>query len=118
MYKVNNTYPSDALYTMSNILDLRQIYIKKILIQQHKDRSELTEISHTHNTRHKQQKKTKTNKAGKAFSQRSYWFLAPHIYRQIPTEIKNLIFIKHLKKKIIEWLQSQPRMCFHRLMEF
>ncbi|KAJ8949945.1 hypothetical protein NQ317_011060 [Molorchus minor] len=53
IYNRNNVYSSDLLYTESKILDVRQIFLYKMLILQHKKRTDLIPIQHEYNTRHK-----------------------------------------------------------------
>ncbi|KAJ8981139.1 hypothetical protein NQ317_007914 [Molorchus minor] len=77
------SFTQKAKYSMSD-----RFFLYKMLILQHKKRTDLIPIQHEYNTRHKKIVKTKTIKLTKTLGQRSFLFLAPHIYRRIPEKLK------------------------------
>lgn len=110
MMKKKRDYPSDALYQESQLLDVNQIFCFKVLTHQYKNKDQLQKINHEHYTRHKINKQTKTLKAKKTIGQRSFYFLAPHMYVRIPEDIRNenrKIKFKSLLKAY--WIWSLPR---------
>lgn len=117
MYKKERTYPSDLLYTESQVLDIRQIYCLKILILQFKKKTELDIINHGHNTRFKKDKEIYTKRASKKIGQRSCSFLSPLIYRHISLEAKNSTTLAEFKKKVKVWLTKTPRSIINKVIE-
>lgn len=109
-------FPSDELYKVSNVFDIRQLYAAKVLTYQHKNRNKLTIINHHHNTRHRQNMLTTSFKASKTHVQHSSWFLAPYLYRVIPLEIKNIKGKGQFKRKLREWILNSPRKMLHDLI--
>lgn len=117
IYRRERTYCSDLLYKESDLLDIRQLYLTKSLLFQHKKRNELQRIQHRYETRHKLTNITQTIKTKKSHTQRSFMYIAPRIYRMLPNEIKTSNVDKHFKKELIKWLKSTPRGVLHRLVE-
>lgn len=109
MYNKNRTYPSDLLYHESQLMDINQIFCFKIINLQYKNKHQLQKIDHPYNTRYKLDKQTKTLKANKTIGQRSYYFLAPHIYILIPEVIRNEVRQRRFKKLLKCWILSLPR---------
>lgn len=111
------TYSSDQIYKDSKLFDIRQLYTYKILTLQYKNKSTLQGIAHEYNTRHKNMVVTRTIKVSTSHCQRSGWFLAPHIYRQLPNNIKESKSIHNFKKQVKQWIFSKPRECISNLIE-
>ena len=117
LYGQKLTYSSDQIYKDSKIFDIRQLYAYKILIFQYKTKSGLQKIEHDHNTRHKNAVITKTLKVSTSHCQRSGWFLAPHMYRQLPNDIKKSNSIHSFKKQVRLWISSKGREEISNLIE-
>lgn len=117
IWEKSNIYSSDQLYKDSKIFDIRQLYVFKLLISLHKNKNTLESISHEHNTRYRRQMKTKTLKVSKTHGQRSGWFLAPHIYRQLPDDIKESKSIHIFKKRLKNWINNKSRIEISYLIE-
>lgn len=113
MYSKTHLYPSDLLYSETKIKDITQIYCYKCSIMQHKKRRCLPIIQHEHNTRYKQEKKTGGIKTNKTLGQRSFSFIAPRIYRELPENIRQLDNYKQFKKRLKKWLEITPRKKFN-----
>lgn len=114
MYKHKTTYPTECLYSESSLLDIKQIYVFKVLFLQHKVKHELDNISHDHCTRYKKSSQTKSLKASKRLSQRSFCFVGSRMYPRVPDNVKNIIYIKLFKSELMKWIISIPRLTIRK----
>jgi hypothetical protein len=79
MYRRKRVYPTEDLHTESGFLSIRQIYIRTVIAIIHFDQRDfLPNYILMHNTRNRTQ--LRPWQARTTFAQRSYIFLAPHIF--------------------------------------
>ncbi|XP_045480951.1 uncharacterized protein LOC123685337 [Harmonia axyridis] len=82
-------FPSDGIYRVAHVLDLRQLYFMKIAALIKRRKIELRPIDHNYSTRHKLDH-YKESKTTKTIGQRSCTYLAPKIYGTIPITLRAL----------------------------
>ena len=116
IYSKNRSFPSNELYQQSQMLDIRGYFCLMILTNQHKNRAQLCHLDHRYETRNKENT-TKTPATTKTMTQRSYYFLGPHIYNKIPNTLKAINSNKLFKKRIKTWILEKPRIYIHSLID-
>lgn len=108
-------FPSNDLFNEAKILDLRQLYFYTVVLYQFHNRNTLIQPVHSHATR--QKLKYISPFCDKSIGQRSFIFLAPKLYSELPENIRNLtnchIFKKHSKSFICDFDRTRT----HDLIE-
>lgn len=99
------TFPSKEVYTLSDVLDSRQIYAEKILNNVYIGKIKIDQLDHIYDTRNKEMK-FKNPKTMKRIGQRSFTYLAPRLYSLIPVEIRKLKRKKVFKRNIKIWIKE------------
>lgn len=105
IHNKKRTYPSDQLFQLSQVLDIRQLYVLKILTNVHASKIKLNKVDYLHNTRQKDQA-YKTIRSNKRIGQRSASYLAPRIFAVVPSNLRYTINCSAFKKKVSEWLKD------------
>lgn len=117
IFAKDRLYPSDLLYTESQLFDIRQLFCYKMLCLQYKTKNNLKDIEHNYNTRYKCHAEIQVEKSEKTVGQRSYNYLAPRIYSTLPKDIKHSWNNTIFKKKVKNWLQNTSRYSIHNLID-
>ncbi|CAH1099726.1 unnamed protein product [Psylliodes chrysocephalus] len=108
-------YPSNLLYSEGKILDLRQLYFY-CSVQKYKfTTKEPNLLFHYYNTRNRNLHHLP--QVGKSLTQRSFAYLAPKMYNQLPESIKNLIHKSTFKIQIKNLLFNTSRQIINDLIE-
>lgn len=110
------TYPSEDLYKEAEIMDIRQVFALTLLLHQRKNISLAKNIDHKYNTR------TRINSIDiprmlKTIGQRSYSYLAPKLYNDIPFHFKRMNSFSLFKSKIKTWILNTPRTRIHQIID-
>lgn len=116
MFDKSRMYPGNSLYNDTKIYDIRQLYCKCLLVYQYKLKSSIHLIEHLYNTRYKDDS-IPIPRAQKTIGQRSFYYLGPKIYNELPKEIKKLNSLYSFKKEIKKWINHQPRYLIHQLID-
>lgn len=77
-------YSSDALFEELQVLDVRQLYMRKLIFNTHKQRHLYPNIEHTHDTRHSRRNPIVPFTTKTSLAQRHFSFLGPKLYNIIP----------------------------------
>lgn len=117
MLNKNNTYPSDLLFSEAKILDLRQIYFHKIVIDQFKNKNKLSYIDHKYFTRNKSNDIAKTILSSKTIGQRGYHHVSTRLYNSLPKHIKDISNMSLFKKQTKMYIFTIERNAMHKLIE-
>jgi hypothetical protein len=116
----DKTFPTDTIYDLAKVLDVRQLYIKTLLLYIKtnpslfkkiisKNSSQLREytVLHTRNlTIHNLYIPMRKTRSG----QQSADFVGPHIFNSIPNQIKETYSKFLFKHKIDDWLMASGRL--------
>lgn len=114
MYRKNITYPSNDLYRLSGVLDVRQLFCQKIFIHIYKNNEILERINHSYFTRNREN--AQIPKREKTIGQRCYTYLRAKLYNILPTDVRNSNNLKSFKIKLKFWLKETNRMMFHQII--
>ena len=103
-------YSTSLLFSTINVLDIRQIYIKVILIYvfKHFNNFERREISRN-NTRYVDEFSLRVPKRSKTKGQQHLDFIAPRIFNHLPFHTRSCRYLSKFKNEIFNWLiYSEP----------
>lgn len=117
IFKKPRRYPSELLYEETKILDVRQLYLKKVLTYQHKNAESLCIPQHKHNTRSKDTQISETRRANKKYSMKALTYIGPRLYNLLPLEIRSIKKINHFQKKTTQWITNTNRGYIHKIIE-
>ncbi|KAJ8963011.1 hypothetical protein NQ317_006820 [Molorchus minor] len=98
----NSTYPTDALYSDSNIHDLRQLYYLKIITYHFINKNKLEVIDHLYQTRSKYKTEFKIQRACKTIGQRCYLYLSSRSTMDFPGDFPEIRTSAFYGRKRIE----------------
>lgn len=115
IYGKEITYPTDDLYNLAKVLDIRQLTCYGLILEQKKNLNKRG-ILHSYQTRYKEMAIT-VPFATKTIVQRSSYFLSPRIFNQVPNDLKKINSLSMFKKVIKKWIISKPRIIFHQLID-
>lgn len=113
IYSKRRTYPSDLLYEESGILDVRQLFAQNIICHYHQNKTKNQIVSHRYDTRQRGNYLVPFMK--KALGQKSYEFVAPKLYNDIPKDLKEITNNHVFKKKLKCYIIAKPRNLFTKL---
>lgn len=106
IYNKDYYYSTELLYNESKLLTVRKLYCKALLIYQFKQIKNITEqtdltLSYSYRTRNKEKGKLLVPRAQKTIGQKSFTYLAPRLYNNVPTTFKIYTYtkFKHVIKK-------------------
>ena len=104
--------PSDDLYTDFKVLDVRQLYIRSVLVRYRRDLMRNTDKDkpgHKHNTRHKE--KQIQLKMRTVYGQRHYAYLGPKLYNIFDSHIGQTLSAtdNQYKRRVSHWLSNSSR---------
>lgn len=109
------TYPSDNLFRLSDVLDIRQSFCVAMLLFQFKNKALINYNAHVYDTRKKNinalKPKVRKNKA-----QKCYTYLTPCVFDLVPVEVRNINNFNLYKKKIIKIIKNIPRNCINNII--
>src|ERR1700712_1182480 len=86
------------------MLNIRQIYIKRILINWFKKNITVIPINHTYRTRGVTSNNSRAFKARSRIGQRYYPFYLYKTFNMLDKDIKDIQALSNFKKYITEWL--------------
>lgn len=116
IFNKNHTYPSDALYGETAIMDPRQLFYLHSSIRLHLNETTLEKNDHAYDTR----KKNLTYLPplmNKAIGQKSFTYLGPKLYNMLPRELSNIKSKYAFKKQLKKYILSIPRHEVHDIIE-
>ena len=96
-------YPSETLFKMHNILNIKQLYYKATIISIRKKTIETNNIAHTYGTRSKNNNNVEIKRVSHTLAQRESTFIGTKIYNLLPLEVKHFN-INKFKKFVNTWL--------------
>lgn len=80
-------FPTAELFRESKVMDIKQLYHNKILLHYYRHKEKISKLpEHSYETRSKG--KHIKPKMTKTIGQRSYSYIAPTLYNELPEEIK------------------------------
>lgn len=101
-------YPSDVLFEEFRVLDVRQLYIKKIIMHSHKHRHHYPSIDHQHDTRNSRNNPIVPPTTLTSLAQRQFSYLGPKLFNIIPDSWKSKN-TNALGKLVNDWLLGLGR---------
>lgn len=113
----NMNYSSDLLFVETKILDLRQIYFYKIVIDQFRNKNKLLYVNHNYITRNKSNISVKTTFSSKTIGQRGYQHTSARLYNFLPKHIKDIASISSFKKQTKSYILTIDRNTIRQLIE-
>ena len=116
IYHKTNTYPTNELYSETNIFDPRQLFFLTVITRQQKHKNKLVNIEHNYNTRYRQNA-SHLPKPEKNILLRSYIYLGPKLYNLIPHEMKQINSLNLFKNKLRKWMRQIPRLQIHQFVD-
>lgn len=115
IFKKEQTYPSDALFEESGVLDVRQLFYFHCNVKQHNDQNYLTKFEHMYSTRQRGHT-YKVPFIKKTIGQKSYTYLGPKLYNSLNIEIRNITSIHQFKIKLRNHIKCILRKDIHVLI--
>ena len=97
IYGKSRNYPSDDIYKISEIFDLRQLFSLKILLFSFKNKKLYKPVQHQYTTRNKENN-YQNSKATKTIGQKCYSYLGSRLYNRLPKQTKNTNKLHIFKK--------------------
>lgn len=104
MYKKNKRYPTNQLYLVSKIFNIRLLYIQSAIIFIHIQNNRFQQIPQLHVTRAVSNENLTIKKFEKTLCQRFITYFGLKFYNFVPIDIRNIKKIPLFKKKIHEFL--------------
>ena len=117
MHSRSRIFPSDQLFELSKLMDIRQLFAYRILLLKHRKNISLIPIMHTYDTRHKRETRVKTAKANKRIGQRSPRFILNRLYGRLPDTVKDLNSFPKYRKSVRSWILASKRKFVHNLID-
>lgn len=118
-------YPSHLTYEEVQVLDIRQLYIKVVLVHVFKNKINSRNQTETNTetiglplTRQQAQGNLLLPRKQSRLGQRHVDFLGPRIFNLMPNEIKNLGSLGQFKLNVKKWLRDSGREHAERLINF
>lgn len=108
IYNKIPTFPSDELFRISDVLDVRQLYCMKLLGQVYTNKITIDQVDHSHFTR-KRDTTFKRTRCRKSIGQRCSSYLAPRIYGVFPVGHRTLRPMYKFKRAARLWILSVGR---------
>lgn len=100
IYKKPNRFPSEELYRLSNVFNIKQLYIKEAVINIYKNRENLQTPNHNHDTRLNAQQPIVQSPNRTNFTQKQARYIGKKYYNELPTSIKTSLTIQTFKLKL------------------
>lgn len=97
------TYPTEKLYELSRVCSVRQLHGRALLSYQHNQGippKDYMEIRGNH---------LQLPKIKKTVAQRSFIYLAPLLYNQLPVDIKETKNNRTFNRRVKTWIKSKPK---------
>lgn len=105
IFNKNRLFPSDTLFDMSGVMDVRQLFCYRMILRSFRKPQECLVSSET-NYNLRSENKVIIPKCKKTCGQRSYKYLTPRLYNIIPNHIKCCRSFVNFKKKVSDWLMK------------
>lgn len=116
MFKKDRNYASDDLYRVSNLLDIRQLYALTTLSYLRRNQNMLNFKTSAYGLRNTQEI-LRIPSMKKTIGQRSFLYVGPKLFNEVPLILKDINSVKLFKKKIKTWLLDKPRNFVHKLVD-
>jgi hypothetical protein len=100
-------YPTDKLFLDTKLLDIRQLYIEKLIKYNHYNK-ESKIAQHKYNTR---TVKLTIPRKNKSHGQRQLNYIGPRTYNVIPDEIKKITSHTIFKTELHKWIIKNRKLC-------
>lgn len=111
----SRTYSSEWTYKEAEVMDLAQLYAFKTLMDNHKNKNDITHSTHTYPTRIKGTRPT-TIRAEKTIGQRCNQYLAPRIFSILPEDIRNIQNCYQFRYKLKIWIKNTERTLLYNII--
>lgn len=115
VYEKNRIFPSDQLYNITGIFDLRQLYVHKLLLNLHKQKISIDYVNHMYDTR-AQNRNVSMPRSEKSIGQRYCKYYIAKIYNILPENIKEKIRHGSFKSLIKIWIRQTGRGALNALI--
>lgn len=105
-------HPSEELFNLFNVFNIRQLFIKTLLTFLHKNSNSILSIlNHSHFTRHSQTVGIRTDRLYKSVSTTNSYYVSQILFRNIPRNLRlfSNYEIKVYKRQITLWLREVGR---------
>lgn len=96
-------YPSNSLFEEFRVLDVRQLYMRKVILHTQRQRHHYTSVHHYHDTRHAKRNPVVPPTTSSSLAQRQFSYLGPKLLNLIPDEwkLKSASILRYL---VNDWL--------------
>lgn len=108
IFEKRKTFPSEKIFEISGVLNIRQTYGLKILLNIFTNRIPLTQPTHEYPTRNREYSRPRCRKS---IGQRSCHYLAPRVYGFLPAELKTVMSYNSFKTKTKSWIRENKTFC-------
>lgn len=106
IYNLNFRFPSAQIFQHCELMSLRYLYFKQLLIYIFHNRNKFKNHQHGHETRLKASN-LDIPKMNKAIGQRSITYIGPKLFNLAPDHIKTEYVFKLFKISMIKWLKNE-----------
>lgn len=111
-------FSSEELYKQFNVLDVRQTYIKRVIIHVKKNLEHLDKIHHNYTTRSHTRNDLMIPKCNTALFQKTFTYLGPKLYNKIPPDVNiNTCKMSNIGPLITKWLIGLGREESQKLLD-
>lgn len=117
LYFKSTRYPSDKLYDDLKVFDIRQLFSKTVLTFLFNNKHYLNELNHVRDTRASTVAHLILPRAQKTIGQRSFIYIGPRLYNNMPEFLKHLYSKRLFKNKLKYWILSNDRYFFHSIVD-
>jgi hypothetical protein len=100
-------YASEQLFGDFQVLDIRQLYTREILLLAQRDKGKYPVQTHLYGTRNRHL--IPLHRARVTLYQRHFCYLAPKVYNLLPTHVKDLPHGARFKREAHKWLMAMGR---------
>lgn len=107
IHKKPNTFPTSTLFEVSNVLTVKQLFVKESILQVYKNRNSMETVNHNHTTRYIQTQPLIQIRPKTTLIQRQTEFTGLHFYNKLPLDIKATNSLKTFKRKLDPWLKNE-----------
>ena len=97
--------PTQTLYQLAGVLDIRQLYMKEALTYVYK-RQDTETVRHGHNTRWTVTEPLTTYRTRTTHGQRHVSYVGLKLYNRLPRDIKDVTTIRQYKRLTDNWIRT------------
>lgn len=115
IHRKEYTYPTELLFSESNVFDIRQLFCYSVLMKQHTVKKFIP-ADHNYPLR-SLDNFSQIPRVDKTVTQRSFYYLGPKLYSKLPADLKVLNSLSLFKKRLRVWMQSKSRLEIHSMVD-